>query len=79
MSAVQPLGRTDPQYGRFISALQEAGLLTDDLDGAGRFFMIPSDADADAFGGLEGRGWTSSSARSWCRGRIAAAAWADGW
>ena len=54
MSALQPLGRTEPQFERFALVLREAGLPTDDLDGASRFFMLSS--DADAFGGLEGSG-----------------------
>ena len=54
MSAVRPLGRDDPAHGRFVSALRDAGLPTDDLDGGTRFSVLPS--DANAFGGLEGSG-----------------------
>lgn len=56
MSAVRPLGLDDPAYERFVSALRDAGMPTDDLDGGGRFFALPSDGDANAFGGLEGSG-----------------------
>jgi|SRR5579883_1990187 len=54
MSALQQLRRTEPRFERFAVVLQEAGLPTDDLDGASRFFVLSS--DAEAFGGLEGSG-----------------------
>jgi N-acetylglutamate synthase-like GNAT family acetyltransferase len=56
VSNLRPLRREGPNYDHFIDALRGACLPSDDLEAGARFYVLQTEAGADAFGGLEGSG-----------------------
>lgn len=56
MSALRSLERGGSGFDAFESLLAEAGLPTDDLDGAARLFAMDANRAIVGYGGLEGNG-----------------------